>query len=957
MAFSYRFANICGAPYKGGNCAFTPTGDVLLAPVSNHVALLDLINNQCATLPCQNLRNTDHVVLSPEGNVIISIDAQGHALIINAIKGVILHRINFRQRVSDCRYSPCGKFIAVAVGRVLFIWEAPRAELGWQLSKVKECHGHLDRIRSVCWSPNSKFICTASKDTTVRLFSRYPNDKGTLENGSHVLIEDSEDSGSEGSEECDRSCPDVQEREMRRFYPCAFVDHRCGVRGAYFTSDGRRIVTVSDDAALIVWEWVDEADGMSPDQSAAKVIQPSVRRRLVADRLQRQTKRRRRLEATKMQLEVHHDTIGDESLLQDHDSTVINRVKPKSLQNEIDGKPRGDSNGLIYLDGGWRQESKHFANIKTSGKVYRCDFNAARGVLALGFTSGTFSLYECSDMSALYTLSLGASSIDTVVFNPDGEWIAVGCGESSQLIVWEWQSETYIFKQQSHHFGISTVAFSPIGGGVPKAGSRGGTSALPSSEGGLGLGTRSVFATGGYDGKVKIWDTGSGFCFVTFSEHTAPVTGIAFTPQANAVVSSSLDGTVRAFDLSRYRNFRVFSAPIAKGSGTGIAGTVGETSVVQFNSVAVDGSGELIVAGSQSGDFGAYVWSLQTGSLLEVLHGHTSTIVGVCFHPHPSQPGVLATASWDKTVRLWDVFGRANKGGASEPLIHGKDILAVAFDPRGNSKLASSTLGGVINFWNTETADMIGTIEGLRDIHSGRSVGSKFSANNSRGRKNMKNLSDYTGINQNQHFNSIAYSTNGQLLIAGSENSARVCVYDPDSTVLLYHFKLTKNRSFDGVLMELSSKRMTEAGIPIEEFQLSDSDEDDIYGAPRMKERKKKGDFLPGTSVGELSKRKDRLHLWSVAFSSDARHWAAATSHGVYVYTVDMQGGLYSGGGVVGHIGAAKLEQFSPQLLTRNVNVPNILAHLERGNLAKVRKIRASRLEQSCFTFRPHLRD
>ena len=32
----------------------------------------------------------------------------------------------------------------------------------------------------------------------------------------------------------------------------------------------------------------------------------------------------------------------------------------------------------------------------------------------------------------------------------------------------------------------------------------------------------SLIATAGEDGKVKIWNASSGFCFVTFSEHLAP---------------------------------------------------------------------------------------------------------------------------------------------------------------------------------------------------------------------------------------------------------------------------------------------------------------------------------------------------------------------------------------------------------------------------------------------------
>lgn len=77
--------------------------------------------------------------------------------------------------------------------------------------------------------------------------------------------------------------------------------------------------------------------------------------------------------------------------------------------------------------------------------------------------------------------------------------------------------------------------------------------------------------------QVKIFQQTSGFCFVTFSEHTAPVTAVAFLPSGHGLLSSSLDGTVRAYDLVRYRNFRTMTSPTP----------------VQFGSLAVDPSGEV----------------------------------------------------------------------------------------------------------------------------------------------------------------------------------------------------------------------------------------------------------------------------------------------------------------------------------------------------------------------------
>eukprot|EP00955_Chlamydomonas_euryale_P026959 283882-Chlamydomonas_euryale.AAC.5 len=80
----------------------------------------------------------------------------------------------------------------------------------------------------------------------------------------------------------------------------------------------------------------------------------------------------------------------------------------------------------------------------------------------------------------------------------------------------------------------------------------------------------------------QVFQQSSGFCFVTFSEHAAPVTAVAFLPSGHALVSASLDGTVRAYDLVRYRNFRTMASPTP----------------VQFGCVAVEPGGEIVAAGT-----------------------------------------------------------------------------------------------------------------------------------------------------------------------------------------------------------------------------------------------------------------------------------------------------------------------------------------------------------------------
>ena len=52
----------------------------------------------------------------------------------------------------------------------------------------------------------------------------------------------------------------------------------------------------------------------------------------------------------------------------------------------------------------------------------------------------------------------------------------------------------------------------------------------------------------------------------------------------------------------------------------------------QFSCLAVDPSGEIVTAGGMD-VFDIYVWSLQTGRLLEVLTGHEAPVAALQFSP------------------------------------------------------------------------------------------------------------------------------------------------------------------------------------------------------------------------------------------------------------------------------------------------------------------------------------
>lgn len=469
-----------------------------------------------------------------------------------------------------------------------------------------------------------------------------------------------------------------------------------------------------------------------------------------------------------------------------------------------------DGNEIVRVDKvKWRIQKKNYFNT-TGVKVTEAQFFAASNLVVVGFANGLFGLYEVPHFTTIHTLSISQQKIDTVAINATGEWLAFGSAALGQLLVWEWQSETYVLKQQGHYYDINSVSYSADG---------------------------QSLATGGDDGKIKVWNTTSGFCYVTFSEHSSGVNAVEFAKQGQVLFSASLDGTVRAFDLVRYRNFRTFTSP----------------NPVQFTSLAVDPSGEIVCAGTMD-TFEIFVWSVQTGKLLDILAGHTGPISSLAFSPTGMN---LVSGSWDHSARTWDVFGRSK---SIETLVHQTEVLAVAFKPDGK-EIAAATLDGQISFWDIAEATIVGTIEGRKDIMGGRKVDDRTSADNAASGK---------------CFNSICYTADGTSLI-GSGTSKYICIYDVASAFLIKKFQISKNLSLDGTQEVLNSKHMTEFGS-LEELEDEGSD------------REERRDIsLPGTRSGDLSVRSARPEVksMSVRFSPTGRSWAAATTNGLMIYSLD----------------------------------------------------------------------
>lgn len=562
--------------YRKGNLVYTPDGNSLLSPVGNRVTVFDLVNNKSHTLPFAHRTNISRIALHPRGQLLLTVDEQGHAILSHFLRRVVLYHFSLRGPVSSLVFSPSGTHFAVALGRKIEVWKTPSTpgstggdEEGRGLDfapfvRHRQYVGHHDTVQNLEWSSDSRFFLSASMDLTARIWSLDPE---------------------EG------------------FTPTVLAGHRTAVYAAWFSHDQETIYTISKDGALFQWQYLPPPDA--------------------------------------------------------------------------------DADGATADDERWRINERNYF-FQDQAHLTTAAFHASSSLLVTGFSNGIFMLHELPGFSEIHKLSISASNIDTVSINRSGEWLAFGSSNLGQLLVWEWQSESYILKQQGHFDNLNALTYSPSGDRI---------------------------ITCADDGKIKVWDAASGFCIVTFTEHTSGVTACEFARRGNVLFTASLDGSVRAFDLIRYRCFRTFTAPKR----------------LSFSSLAVDPAGEVVAAGSLD-DFDVHIWSVQTGQLLDQLAGHEGPVSSLAFAPNG---GALVSGSWDRTVRIWSIFQRTQ---TSEPLQLQADVLDVSVRP-DSRQIAVSTLDGQLTFWSLSEGTQEAGLDGRRDASGGRKATDRRTAANAAGTK------------------------------------------------------------------------------------------------------------------------------------------------------------------------------------------------------------------------------
>ncbi|XP_051124056.1 WD40 repeat-containing protein HOS15-like isoform X2 [Andrographis paniculata] len=245
----------------------------------------------------------------------------------------------------------------------------------------------------------------------------------------------------------------------------------------------------------------------------------------------------------------------------------------------------------------------------------------------------------------------------------------------------------------------------------------------------------SLLATGSYDGQARLWSK-EGELIGSLNKHKGPIFSLKWNKKGDLLLSGSVDKTAIVWDVKTgdwKQQLECHSAPIldVDWRNNGSFATCSADSMIyvfkagddrpircfaghqaEVNAIKWDPTGSMLA--SCSDDTTAKIWTTKQDNCVLDLRDHTKEIYTVRWSPtgpgtnNPNKQLLLASASFDSTIKLWDVDGGRlvhSLNGHRDP------VYSVAFSPNGNY-LASGSLDKCLHIWSVKEAKIIKTYTG-----------------------------------------------------------------------------------------------------------------------------------------------------------------------------------------------------------------------------------------------------
>ncbi len=405
------------------------------------------------------------------------------------------------------------------------------------------------------------------------------------------------------------------------------------------------------------------------------------------------------------------------------------------------------------------------------GGIWCAAFHPDGRQIALAGFNKSVGLWD-PESGELRNLGNHTDRVTGVAFHPNGRLLA-SSGDDATVRLWDIDTgrELRTFRDPGL-FACMCVAFSPDGRFLA-AGNSGGALTLWDTASGREVFQRTrqvspirrmafspdgrrIASVGGSDGRVTIWDASSGRVLLSLHGHKPEIWGVAFRSDGEQLASAGAN-MVRVWDATRREELPEPGLSILRGHSEHVG--------------AVSFSEDSRRIATASWDRTVRVWDPSDGSLVQTLTGPDGALSCVAYSPD----GRLAASGRGRAVTIWDAAGKLIHTWPA----HERAVTSLTFSHDGRL-LASAGEDGVVNI---RDAIEIGQGAGRSITSRGFIYSLAFSPDDTHlaigsgmgvvllydieGRRIAKTLRLNILI---QHIKGLAYSPDGRSLAFGTES-------------------------------------------------------------------------------------------------------------------------------------------------------------------------------------------
>lgn len=590
MTFNHEVALLTGNDGSVSSVAFSPDGNKLISGNANGTVWVWNMHTgkRKQTLPTVQewLRS---VAFSPDGKII----ASGGACEEGLCPGITLLDIQTGEQLKSfgglyttlsLSFSPDGKMLASSGDEWnsnVRLWDVQTGKLLRTLEKRTAFEDFEGRdVNSVVFSPDGNMIASGSGNGSIRLWN--------ANTGKFIKY---------------------------------LVGHTKSVNSVAFSPDGETLLSTGADGVCL-WhvntgEYIEEfqvpavSAAFSPDGKTCAIgceTGISVRNAHTLQFLESLTK-----------------NIGSEDKFRGKDIGSIGSVAFSPDGNTI---VSCGGNNIHLWDAHTNQLLKTLIEHRES--INSVVFSPDGEIIVSASDDRTIRLWDVNTRELSKTLKGHTDSVNSVVFSSDGETIA-SAGNDRTVRLWNTNTGELLKTLSGHIENVNAVAFSPDGNTVV------------SGSGRLvyhGIGEDQGTCEGQ---EIRFWNANTGEHIRTLTGHTSVVNSVVFSSDGNTIASGS--GQLMGYEstYSAGEEVRLWNANTGE-----LIKNLKEHDVV-VSSVVFSPDGNLIVSGTESGEI--RVWDAQTGEHLKTLEGHTGGVSSLAFS---ADGKILASGRTDGTILLWD---------------------------------------------------------------------------------------------------------------------------------------------------------------------------------------------------------------------------------------------------------------------------------------------------------------